>query len=150
MTLVPSVFGENLFDMFDSDFDRMFNSALMRNPVMGKRANHVMKTDVRETEKSYELDVDVPGFKKDEVSVQLEKGYLTISAGKKLDKDEKDNKGNYIRRERYEGACTRSFFVGENIRKEDITAKMEDGILRLTFPKKAQAEIEQSRTIAIE
>ena len=150
MTLVPSVFGENLFDMFDSDFDRMFNSALMRNPVMGKRANHVMKTDVRETENAYELDVDVPGFKKDEVSVQLEKGYLTISAGKKLDKDEKDNKGNYIRRERYDGACTRSFFVGENIRKEDITAKMEDGILRLTFPKKAQAEIEQSRTIAIE
>ena len=150
MTLVPSVFGENLFDMFDSDFDRMFNSALMRNPVMGKHANHVMKTDVRETENAYELDVDVPGFKKDEVSVQLEKGYLTISAGKKLDKDEKDNKGNYIRRERYEGACTRSFFVGENIRKEDITAKMEDGILRLTFPKKAQAEIEQSRTIAIE
>ena len=150
MTLVPSVFGENLFDMFDSDFDRMFNSALMRNPVMGKRANHVMKTDVRVTENAYELDVDVPGFKKDEVSVQLEKGYLTISAGKKLDKDEKDSKGNYIRRERYEGACTRSFFVGENIRKEDITAKMEDGILRLTFPKKAQAEIEQSRTIAIE
>ena len=109
-----------------------------------------MKTDVRETENAYELDVDVPGFKKDEVNVQLEKGYLTISAGKKLDKDEKDTKGNYIRRERYEGACTRSFFVGENIRKEDITAKMEDGILRLTFPKKAQAEIEQSRTIAIE
>ena len=64
MTLVPSVFGENLFDMFDSDFDRMFNSALMRNPVMGKRANHVMKTDVRETENAYELDVDVSGFKK--------------------------------------------------------------------------------------
>ena len=150
MTLVPSVFGENLFDVFDSDFDRMFNNAILRNPVMGKRASHVMKTDVRETENAYELDVDVPGFKKDEVNVQLEKGYLTISAGKKLDKDEKDSKGNYIRRERYEGACTRSFFVGENIRKEDITAKMEDGILRLTFPKKAQAEIEQSRTIAIE
>ena len=140
MTLVPSVFGENLFDVFDNDFDRMFSNAFMRNPVMGKRASHVMKTDVRETENTYELDVDV----------QLEKGYLTISAGKKLDKDEKDNKGNYIRRERYEGACTRSFYVGENVRKEDITAKLEDGILRLTFPKKAQEEIEQSRTIAIE
>ncbi|MBQ8089526.1 MAG: Hsp20 family protein, partial [Pyramidobacter sp.] len=84
MTLVPSVFGENLFDVFDSDFDRMFSNAFMRNPVMGKRAGHVMKTDVRETENTYELDVDVPGFKKDEVNVQLEKGYLTISAGKKL------------------------------------------------------------------
>ena len=92
MTLVPSVFGENLFDVFDNDFDRMFSNAFMRNPVMGKRASHVMKTDVRETENSYELDVDVPGFKKDEVNVQLEKGYLTISAGKKLDKDEKDSK----------------------------------------------------------
>ncbi len=150
MTLVPSIFGENLFDTFDSDFDRMFNNAFLRNPVMGKRASHVMKTDVRETENSYELDVDLPGFKKDEVNVQLENGYLTISAGKKVDKEVKDEKGTYIRRERYDGACTRSFYVGEDIRKDDIAAKMEDGILRLTFPKKAREEIERSRTIAIE
>ncbi len=150
MTLVPSIFGENLFDAFDTDFDRVFNSAFPRMPMAGKRASHVMKTDVRETENAYELDVDVPGFKKDEVSVQLEKGYLTISAAKKAAVDEKDSRGSYIRRERYEGSCTRSFFVGENVRKEDITARMEDGILRLTFPKKAPEEIERSRTIAIE
>lgn len=150
MTMLPSVFGENLFDVFDNSFDSMFNNAFLRSPVMGKRGAHVMKTDVRETENAYELDVDVPGFKKDEVNVQLEKGYLTISAGKRLDKEEQDKKGSYIRRERYEGACSRSFYVGENVRKEDISAKLDDGILRLTFPKKGQDEIEQSRTITIE
>lgn len=150
MTMLPSVFGENLFDVFDNDFDRMIDNALLRNPAFGKRTQNLMKTDVRETEQTYELDVDVPGFKKDEIAVQLEKGYLTISATKKTESGDKDTKGNYIRRERYEGACSRTFYVGENVKKESITAKLEDGILRLTFPKKLPEEIEESRKIAIE
>ena len=152
MKMLPSVFGENLFDtFFDTDFDRMMNSAFPRVPSSyGKRAQTIMKTDVRETEENYILDVDLPGFKKDEISVQLEKGYLTISATKKSSGDEKDANGSYIRRERFEGACSRSFFVGENVKKENISAKLEDGILRLTFPKKLPQEIEESRTIAIE
>ena len=109
-----------------------------------------MKTDIRETDNSYELDVDLPGFQKDEVQVELEDGYLTIRAEKGLDKDEKDDQGRYIRQERYAGAMTRSFYVGENVRQEDIHAKFEDGILRLSVPKKPAKAVEENRHIAIE
>ena len=109
-----------------------------------------MKTDVRETEGTYELDIDLPGFKKDEVSAKLENGYLTISAAKGLDKDEQDKKGSYIRRERYAGSMSRSFYVGEQIHQEDIHAKFEDGILRLTVPKEVKKEVEENKYISIE
>ncbi len=110
----------------------------------------MMKTDVRETEDSYEVDIDLPGFKKDEITASLKDGYLTIEAAKGLDKDEEDKKGTYIRRERYAGAMTRSFYVGENVRQEDIHAKFEDGILRLSVPKKPAKAVEENRHIAIE
>ena len=110
----------------------------------------MMKTDVREKDDSYELDVDLPGFKKDEIKVQLKDGYLTLSAAKGLDKDQQDKQGNYIRRERYAGAMSRSFFVGEDVAQEDIHAKYEDGILRLSVPKKAPKKIENTGYISIE
>ena len=110
-----------------------------------------MKTDVRETEKSYELDIDLPGFKKDEISAVLEDGYLTVSASKGLDKDEKDKKGNYIRKERYAGAMSRSFFVGNGVTEDEVKAKYEDGILRLSIPKKSENHsVESKKLIAIE
>ena len=110
-----------------------------------------MKTDVRETEKSYELDIDLPGFKKDEISAVLEDGYLTVSASKGLDKDEKDKKGNYIRKERYAGAMSRSFFVGNGVTEDEVKAKYEDGILRLSIPKKSEnPSVESKKLIAIE
>ena len=151
--LVPSIFGENLFDEdwmrfpFDQ-FERAFWGN--RNPLYGKNARNLMKTDVREQEDSYELDVDLPGFQKDEIQVELENGYLTISASKGLDKDEKDKKGKYIRQERYAGSLQRSFYVGDAITQEDIKAKYEDGILRLSIPKKTAPEVETKKTIAIE
>ena len=114
-------------------------------------AMNVMKTDVKETDNSYEVDIDLPGFKKDEIEAKLENGYLTISAAKGLDKEEKDEKdGKYIRKERYSGAMSRSFYVGDELKQEDIKAKYEDGILKLSVPKKEQKKVETTKHIAIE
>ncbi len=148
--LMPSIFGENLFDddWMDFPFERDFWGR--KNPLYGKNAKNMMKTDIREHDGGYELDVDLPGFKKDEISVELENGYLTISAAKGLDKDEKDKKGKYIRRERYAGAMQRSFYVGDALTQEDIKAKFEDGILRLDIPKKDARQVETKKRIAIE
>ena len=148
--MMPSILGENLFDeFFDDDFP-MIPMRSIRNPLYGKNAKNLMKTDVRETDNTYELDVDLPGFKKDEVQLDLKDGYLTISAAKGLDKDQEDKKGKYIRQERYAGACSRSFFVGEEIEPRDVSAKFEDGILRVSLPKQVKKELPRNSTIAIE
>ena len=146
--LMPSIFGENLFDDDWFDFDRDFWGK--KNPLYGKNAKNIMKTDIREHDTGYELDVDLPGFKKDEINIELENGYLTISAAKGLDKDEQDKKGKYIRKERYAGAMQRSFYVGDAVTEEDVKAKFEDGILKLSIPKKDTKEVETKKTIAIE
>ncbi len=145
--MLPSIFGENLFDDFFNDHFGMF-PVDGSNALYGKHAKNLMKTDVRETENSYEVDIDLPGFKKDEVNVELKDGYLTVSAAKGLDKDEKDKKGRYIRQERYAGACSRSFYVGD-VEPEDVSAKYEDGILKLSMPKQAKKELPKSSTISI-
>ena len=144
--LMPSIFGENLFndDWMDFGFPEVDKA------LYGKHANNVMKTDVKETDTGYEVDIDLPGFKKDEINAQLDNGYLTISAAKGLDKDEKDKKGKYIRKERYAGAMSRSFYVGEGVTQEDIKAKYEDGILRLSVSKKEAKAVENKKYIAIE
>lgn len=147
--MMPSVFGENLFDdWMDFPFDDDFFGR--KNPLYGKHAKNMMKTDVRETDSGYELDIDLPGFKKDEISAQLKDGYLTISAAKGLDKDEKEKDGKYIRRERYAGTMSRSFYVGEGVEQSDIHAKYENGILKLSIPKKDAKEVEQKKYISIE
>ena len=151
--MLPSIFGENLFDDSLSDFfgfGRMMPQ--VGNELYGKHAKNLMKTDVRELDGSYELDVDLPGFKKDEITVELDDGYLTISAAKGLDQDEKEKEsGRYIRRERYAGACSRSFYVGEGVTEEDIKAEFKHGILTLVVPKKeAKPAVEQKKYIAIE
>ena len=152
--MLPSIFGENLFDEFFidfRDFDREFErmNRETNRALYGRKARNLMKTDVRETDDGYELDVDLPGCKKDEVDVKLSDGYLTISAAKGLDKDEKDKKGNYIRRERYSGAMQRSFYVGD-VKSEDVHAKFADGILSLTVPKTDVKKLPEHNTIAIE
>lgn len=148
--MMPSIFGENLFDdFFDDDFS-MFPALTGRNPLYGKHAKNLMKTDVRETENTYELDIDLPGFKKDEISIDLKDGYLSISAAKGLDRDQEDKKGKYIRQERYAGACSRSFFVGEGVEPKEVSAKFEDGILKISLPKQVKKELPQSPRIAIE
>lgn len=148
LSMLPSIFGENLFDDFFSDpFEMMVPT---RNVLYGKHGKNLMKTDVRETENSYELDIDLPGFKKDEVNVELKDGYLTISAAKGLDKDQEDKKGKYIRQERYAGACSRSFYVGESVMPEDIHASFENGILQVSVPKAAQKVLPKKTSIEIQ
>ena len=144
--LMPSIFGENLFN----DDWMNFGFPEVEKALYGKHASHEMKTDVRETDSGYEVDIDLPGFKKDEINIQLDNGYLSISAAKGLDKDEQDKEGKYIRKERYAGSMSRSFYVGNAITQDDIKAKYESGILRLSVPKKAAEEIESAKRIAIE
>ena len=143
---MPSIFGENLFndDWMDFGFPEVDKA------LYGKHASHEMKTDVKETDSGYEVDIDLPGFKKDEINVQLDNGYLSISAAKGLDKEEKNREGKYIRKERYAGAMSRSFYVGDAVTQEDIKAKYESGILRLSIPKKEAKQVEATKRIAIE
>ena len=110
----------------------------------------MMKTDVHEHDTGYEIDIDLPGFKKDEIQLSLENGYLLVEASKGLDKDEKDKKGKLIRQERYAGAMQRSFYVGEEVTEEDIKAKYEDGVLKLSVPKKETPKVPEKKTILIE
>ena len=149
--MLPSIFGENLFDEFFNDpFEMNMLLPRGRDPLYGKHSKNLMKTDVRETEGCYELDIDLPGFKKEDVNVELKNGYLTIAASKSLDKDEKDQKGRYIRQERYAGAMSRSFYVGEDVQPSEISAKFENGILQLSVPKAEQKRLPKTTTIAIE
>lgn len=156
--LLPSIFGEDLFDdwmdfPFDDRFEKRLNKELYgrKNPVFGKHAAHIMKTDVREKKDGYEVDIDLPGFKKEQIRIELNEGYLTISAEKGLDKDEDDKEGRYIRRERFSGSCSRTFYVGENVEQSDIRASFKHGILKLTIPKKEEKPaVEENRYISIE
>ena len=148
--MMPSIFGENLFDDFMNDFAFPAFEDVDKE-LYGKHAKNLMKTDVKDTENGYEVDIDLPGFKKDEIKVKLEDGVLTISAAKGLDKDEKDKKGNYLRRERYAGSMSRSFYVGDHVTVEDIHPKYENGILSFSVPKEEKKPIEEkSKYIAIE
>ena len=153
--LMPSLFHDDfdLFDRFDPWFNGFDDRELknMEKKLYGHRAKNVMRTDVKESNTGYEMEIDLPGFSKDEVTVELKDGYLTISAAKGLDKEEKDEKdGKYIRKERYSGAMSRSFYVGDELKQEDIKAKYEDGILKLSVPKKEQKKVETTKHIAIE
>ncbi len=137
--LMPSIFGERLFDDF------------MSFPFGGFRSDSLMKTDVKDLGQNYELDIDMPGFQKEDINAELKDGYLTIQAAANRSNDEKDQQGRYIRRERYSGSCRRSFYVGEDVTQEDIHAKFENGILRLEVPKKEQQpKVEENHFIAIE
>ena len=146
--MLPSIFGENLFDDFFSDpFEMMMPQS--RNPLYGKHAKNLMKTAVRETENSFEVDMDLPGFKKDEINLDIKDGYLTVSAEKGLDKKEEDKKGRILRQERYAGVCSRSFYVG-NVKPEDVKAKYESGVLSVVLPKVDQKKLASESKIAIE
>ena len=146
--LMSDFFGENLFDDFWGFPTREL--ANIDKHLYGKNARHMMKTDVRETDENYELEMDLPGFKKDQLGIKLEDGYLTISAAKGHDEEKKDRHGKVIRQERYSGAMQRSFYVGNAVKVEDVKAKFEDGVLKLDIPKKELGALPGNNTIAIE
>ena len=149
--MLPSIFGENLFDEFFNDpFEMNMILPRGRDPLYGKHAKNLMNTDVREVENGYEIDMNLPGFKKDEVEIQLQDGCLTVSAAKGLDKDEEDKKGRYIRQERYAGSLSRSFYVGEDVEPQDVKAKYENGVLKLFVPKAEVKQVPAQTAIAIE
>jgi len=147
--MFPSFFGESLFDDWMDFPFRGFASDVDRK-LYGKNAAHVMKTDLRENDDGYELKVDLPGFKKDQIQLHLENGYLTVQASKNLDQEEKDNQGRIVHQERYAGSMTRSFYLGENFTEEDIKARFEDGVLTLAFPKADARQLPARKTIMIE
>ena len=147
--MLPSIFGENLFDDWFG-FPAFPEFHDIDRKLYGKHAHHEMKTDVHEHDDHYEIDIDLPGFQKDELTLNLENGYLTVGAAKGLDKEHKDKKGKVIRQERYAGAMRRTFYVGEALTEEDIHAKYENGVLSLTIPKKDQKKLPEHKSIAIE
>ena len=153
--MMPSIFNDNLFDdFFRFPFYNDKDEHRMAKKLYGHRAHNLMKTDIRERKDNYVLDIDLPGFKKDELTIELNDGYLTISAAKGLEqeKDKKEKEtGHYIRRERYAGSCQRSFYVGKDVTEEDIKASFKHGILKLTILKKeAKPAVENKKQIAIE
>ena len=149
--LYPSIWNESLFDdLMNFEFPRFRDLDDVDQKLYGKHANRVMKTDVHEQDDHYDVDIDLPGFKKDEIKIELENGYLTVNASKGLDQEEKNDKGKLIRQERYSGSMQRSFYVGENVTEEDIKAKFEDGVLKLTVPKKDAPKLPEKKTICIE
>lgn len=144
--LMPSIFGNDMFGDFFTDpwFDeKEFKD--MQKKLYGHRAKNVMSTDVKEVENGYELEMDLPGFKKDEIQMELKDGVLTVSAAKGLDKDEEDKKGNYIRKERYAGSMSRSFYVGKHVTVEDVHPKYESGILSFSVPKAEAKPVEEKK-----
>ncbi len=147
--MLPSIFGESLFDDWMSFPFRAFDPDV-EHKLYGKHAARVMKTDLKEHDDGYELSVDLPGFKKDQISLELQNGYLTISASKGLEEEGKDKKGRLVHQERFSGSMTRSFYIGENVRDEDIKARFEDGVLTLDFPKEKPVALPEKKTIQIE
>ena len=155
MMMVPYMFNDDLMDdlfndNWERDFDRAMHSMQPRH-MFGKRSANVMKTDVRETKDGYDVFVDLPGFKKEDVKLDLQNGYLTVSAHRNSSHEDKDDNGRWLRRERYAGSCSRSFYVGEDVKDSDIHASYKDGTLCLEMPKpEAQQQVETKHQIAIE
>ena len=151
--LVPSIFSDNFFDdFFEFPFidDRAEKNA--ERKLYGHDAAKELKTVIKELEVKYQVEIDLPGFKKDEEEVELKDGYLVVSAEKGLDEDEQDKKtGKYLRRERYAGSCQRSYYVGKDTTEDDIKAHFEHGMLTVTVAKKeAKPAVEEKKHIAIE
>ena len=147
----PSLFNDNLFDDFmNFEFPRFPSMGNAERKLYGKEPAAIMKTDVRELEDHYEVDIDLPGFKKEEIKLELDNGNLTVSAARNASEEEKNEEGKVIRQERYMGAMQRSFYVGEYITEEDVKARFEDGVLKLTVPKKEAPKPPEKKSIAIE
>ena len=150
--MVPMRRNRNLLSELMTDpFDAFFNAASAPMQAMQKMSPTLMRTDIKETDGGYELTIDLPGFKKDDVQAELKDGYLTINAQTQGESEDKDEQGTYVRQERFSGKCSRTFYVGDDVEEDDIKAKFEDGVLKIAVPKKQeQPKLEEKKTIAIE
>ena len=150
--LMPMRRNRNLLSELMSDpFDAFFDAATAPVQAMQKMSPSLMRTDIKETDAGFELTIDLPGFKRDDVQAELKDGYLTIAAQTQSESEDKDEKGTYVRKERFSGKCSRTFYVGDDIEEDDIRAKFEDGVLKIAVPKKQeQPKLEEKKTIAIE
>ena len=150
--LMPMRRNRNLLSELMSDpFDAFFDAATAPVQAMQKMSPSLMRTDIKETDGGYELTIDLPGFKKDDVQAELKDGYLTINAQTQSESEDKDEEGTYVRKERFSGKCSRTFYVGDDVEEDDIKAKFEDGVLKIAVPKKQeQPKLEEKKTIAIE
>ena len=147
----PAFFSNDVFDDFMGfGFPRLRAADDMERKLYGKHAGGLMKTDIHDKDGNYELDMDLPGFKKDDISITLDNGYLVVGACKSVNEEEKDDKGQLLRQERYSGAMQRSFYVGEGLDENDVKARFEDGVLKLIFPKEKEPELPEKKTIMIE
>ncbi len=147
--LTPRIFTENLFDDLFEDFPFRSLENVDRK-LYGKHAGREMLTDVKEHENHYAVEIDLPGFKKDEIKLELNEGYLTITASKGVDEEEKNKQGRIVRQERYSGVMQRTYYVGDQIKAEDIKARYEDGVLKLEIPKVEEKKLPEKNTIMIE
>ena len=148
--LTPKVFSDDLFDDWFVPFSMFRDLNRADRKLYGKHADREMLMDVKDHGDHYEVQIDLPGFKKEDISIELNDGYMTVSASKGLDQDEKDHKGKIVRQERYSGMMSRSFYVGEDITNEEVHAKFENGVLMLDIPKKDSEKIAHKNTIMIE
>ena len=150
--MVPMRRNRNLLSELMTDpFDAFFDAASAPMQSMQKMAPTLMRTDIKETDDGYELTIDLPGFKKDDVQADLKDGYLSITAQTQSESEDKDEEGTYVRKERFSGKCSRTFYVGDDIEEDDIKARFEDGVLKIDVPKKQeQPKLEEKKTIAIE
>ena len=147
--MLPSIFGESLFDDWMGFPFRSLESDVDRR-LYGKNVQRLMKTDLKENDSGYELSVDLPGFKKDQIQLQLRNGFLTVTAAKGVESEDKNDSGRIVHQERYTGSMSRSFYVGENLTEEDVKAKFEDGVLTLCFPKEEPKKLPERKMIQIE
>ena len=149
--LYPKLFNDDFFDDFMGfDFPHFRSADDAERKLYGKHARGLMKTDIHDKDGNYELDIELPGFKKDEISLSLDNGYLVVGACRNVNDEEKDDKGRLLRQERYSGAMQRSFYVGESLDENDVKARFEDGVLKLSFPKEKEPELPEKKTIMIE
>lgn len=148
--LTPKIFTDNVFDDWFDPFGMMKEMNRVDRKLYGKHTNREMLMDVKDHEDHYEVEIDLPGFRKEDINIELNDGYMTVSASKGLDEDEKDHKGKIVRQERYSGMMSRSFYVGEGITNEEVHAKFENGVLKLDIPKKEYEKIAHKNTIMIE
>lgn len=141
MMMIPR---KNSFDLFDEMFDDPF----MERGFF-KKENSIMKTDIKEKDGNYVLEIDMPGYDKEDIKIELEKGYITVTANKESNKEEEDKKSHYIHKERFYGSCSRSYYVGDKLTEDQIKASFKNGMLTLTFPKNSEEKIEEKKYIQI-